>query len=128
MWIEVRAPVEILHKLIELKPAQQVSSVGNQIAPNAGCLSKPDVKRLNEHVQQLITHPLFECYQLNQTDVMVIVELWRNHLDSQGLSLAWPVVCACTNIQRYDVRTCAEYLISLLERNIICFDAKMVAN
>lgn len=128
MRIEVRTPVEILLKLIELKPAQQVSCVGNQIAPNAGCLSKPDVKRLNELVQQLITHPLFECYQLDQTDVMVIVELWRNHLDSQGLSLAWPVVCACANIQRYDVRACTEYLISLLERNIICFDAKMVAN
>jgi len=78
--------------------------------------------------RQLIEHPLVESYQLTQTDVMVVVNLWRNYLEMNGYSLAWHAVCASANIQRYKVIECSDYLISLLERNIICFDAKIIAN
>ena len=43
MRIEVRKPVEILHKLIELMPTQQVSNVDNRKAPTPACSSKSDM-------------------------------------------------------------------------------------
>jgi AAA+ superfamily predicted ATPase len=42
--------------------------------------------------------------------------------------MAWHAVCHSANIPRYATVECMDYLVSLLERHIICFDLKVVGN
>ncbi|HCX60301.1 MAG TPA: hypothetical protein DG355_06520, partial [Candidatus Cloacimonas sp.] len=81
MKIEGIEPVEILHKLIELKAPEQVFDLDDQIystqAQDMAPIAKPKAKLLNKHIHQLIKHPLFESYSLTKQDVMVIADLWQ---------------------------------------------------
>ena len=132
MKIEGIEPVEILHKLIELKAPEQVfdledqaeSTQGQDMAP----IAKPKAKLLNKHICQLIKHPLFESYSLTKQDVMVIADLWQFHLELPGRGSSWAGICASAKIRRYKATECLEYLTRLLVRNIITFDEKITGN
>lgn len=128
MRMESIKPVEIMKKLIELRTLQQGSQAENQKSKKTVRLAEPNNRLLDRQIQQLIEHPRFEGYRLTSKDVMVIVDLWRNYLHLNGHSTAWHAVCASANIPRYATVECMDYLVSLLERYIICFDSKVVGN
>ena len=132
MKIEGIEPVEILHKLIELKAPEQVFDQDDQIdstqAQDMAPIAKPKAKLLNKHIHQLIKHPLFESYSLAQQDVMVIADLWQFQLELPGRGSSWISICASAKIRRYQVTECLKYITGLLERNIICFDEKITGN
>jgi AAA+ superfamily predicted ATPase len=128
MRMESIKPVEIMKKLIELRTLQQGSQAENQKSKKTVRLAEPNNRLLDRQIQQLIEHPRFEGYRLTSKDVMVIVDLWRNYLHLNGHSTAWHAVCASAKIPRYATVECMDYLVSLLERHIICFDSKVVGN
>ncbi len=128
MRMESIKPVELMKKLIELRTLQQGSQAGNQKSKKTVRPAEPNIKLPDKQIQQLIEHPRFEGYRLTQKDVMVIVDLWRNYLHLSSHSMAWHAICASANIPRYATVECMDYLVSLLERYIICFDSKVVGN
>ena len=132
MKIEGIEPVEILHKLIELKAPEQVFDQDDQIdstqAQDMAPIAKPKAKLLNKHIHQLIKHHLFESYSLTKQDVMVIADLWQFHLELPGRGSSWASICASAKIRRYQVTECLKYVTGLLERNIICFDERIEGN
>ena len=132
MKIEGIEPVEILHKLIELKPLKHDFDLEDE--PETTQTAVPttiddsNAKLINKHIRQLIRHPLFESYCLSQQDVMVIADLWQFHLELPGRGSSWISICASAKIRRYQVTECLKYITGLLERNIICFDEKITGN
>jgi len=132
MKIEGIEPVEILHKLIELKPMKHDFDMEDEpettqnTVPTA--IDASNAKLINKHIRQLIRHPLFESYCLSQQDVMVIADLWQFHLELPGRGSSWISICASAKIRRYQVTECLKYITGLLERNIICFDEKIAGN
>jgi len=132
MKIEGIEPVEILHRLIELKPLKhdfdmddEPESTQNTVPTT---IDTPNAKLINKHVRQLVKHPLFESYSLSQQDVMVIADLWQFHLELPGRGSSWASICASVKIRRYQVTACLKYITGLLERNIICFDERIEGN
>ena len=132
MKIEGIEPVEILHKLIELKPMKhdfdledEPETIQNTVSTD---IDATNAKLINKHIRQLIKHPLFESYCLSQQDVMVIADLWQFHLELPGRGSSWISICASAKIRRYQVTECLKYITGLLERNIICFDEKITGN
>jgi len=129
MKIEGIKAVEILHKLIELKPAARSGDPDDHPEPvsvaSVSIDSETDVKELELHISRLIRHPLFERYQLQYRDVMVIAELWQQHLEHVGRGSAWSEICAGASINRNKVSECLAYITGLVERNIICFDERI---
>jgi AAA+ superfamily predicted ATPase len=125
-------PVEILHKLIELKPMKHDFDMEDEpettqnTVPTA--IDASNAKLINKHIRQLIRHPLFESYCLSKQDVMVIADLWQFHLELPGRGSSWISICSCAKIRRYQVTECLKYITGLLERNIICFDEKIAGN
>jgi len=132
MKIECREPVEILYKVIELKAPKQVRDLEDHLYANHSedfaSITKPNGKLLNKNIRHFISHPLFTRYSLSQGDVMVIADLWHYHLEYIGSSRNWTSICSSAKIKPYKVTECLEYLISLLERKIICFDEKVSSN
>jgi len=132
MKIEGIEPVEILHKLIELKPMKHDFDMEDEpeTTQNAfpTAIDASNAKLINKHIRQLIRHPLFESYCLSQQDVMVIADLWQFHLELPGRGSSWISICSCAKIRRYQVTECLKYITGLLERNIICFDEKIAGN
>jgi AAA+ superfamily predicted ATPase len=132
MKIEGIEPVEILHKLIELKPMKHDFDMEDEpeTTQNAfpTAIDASNAKLINKHIRQLIRHPLFESYCLSQQDVMVIADLWQFHLELPGRGSSWISICASAKIRRYQVTECLKYITGLLERNIICFDEKIAGN
>ncbi len=132
MKIEGIEPVEILHKLIELKAPVQVFDMEDQPETtqdqDKAPIARPNARLLNKHIHQLIKHPLFESYSLTRQDVMVIADLWQFHLDKPGRGIGWAGICASAKIKRYKITECLEYLTRLLERNVITFDEKIAGN
>ncbi len=132
MKIDGIEPVEILHKLIELKPMKHDFDMEDEpettqnAVPTA--IDASNAKLINKHIRQLIRHPLFESYCLSQQDVMVIADLWQFHLEMPGRGSSWISICASAKIRRYQVTECLKYITGLLERNIICFDEKIAGN
>ena len=132
MKIDGIEPVEILHKLIELKPMKHDFDMEDEpettqnAVPTA--IDASNAKLINKHIRQLIRHPLFESYCLSQQDVMVIADLWQFHLELPGRGSSWISICSCAKIRRYQVTECLKYITGLLERNIICFDEKIAGN
>ncbi|NLM89725.1 MAG: hypothetical protein GX179_00840, partial [Candidatus Cloacimonetes bacterium] len=132
MKIDGIEPVEILHKLIELKPMKHDFDMEDEpettqnTVPTA--IDASNAKLINKHIRQLIRHPLFESYCLSQQDVMVIADLWQFHLELPGRGSSWISICSCAKIRRYQVTECLKYITGLLERNIICFDEKIAGN
>ncbi len=59
---------------------------------------------------------------------MVIADLWQSHLELPGRDSSWASICASAKIKRYQVTECLKYITGLLERNIICFDEKIIGN
>ena len=132
MKIEGIEPIEILHKLIELKPLKhdfdmedEPESTQNTVPPT---IDSSNAKLINKHVSQLVKHPLFESYSLSQQDVMVIADLWQFHLELPGRGSSWASICASAKIRRYQVTEGLKYITGLLERSIICFDEKIGGN
>ncbi|HNQ43285.1 MAG TPA: AAA family ATPase, partial [Candidatus Cloacimonadota bacterium] len=125
-------PVEILQKLIELKPpgqrfdVQDQSEVDRLEAPAQK--SESSKKLLNRHIRSLIKHPLLERYGLTNQDVLVIADLWQDYLEHPGRGINWSGICMSAKIKRYRVVEGLEYLTSLLARNILCFDEKISGN
>jgi len=130
MKIEGIEPVEILHKLIELKPMKHDMEDEQEPTQNAvtTAIDASNAKLINKHVRQLIKHPLFESYSLSQQDVMVIADLWQFHLELPGRGSSWASICASAKIRRYQAIACLKYVTGLLERNIICFDERIEGN
>ena len=132
MKIDGIEPVEILHKLIELKPMKHDFDMEDEpettqnTVPTA--IDASNAKLINKHIRQLIRHPLFESYCLSKQDVMVIADLWQFHLELPGRGSSWISICSCAKIRRYQVTECLKYITGLLERNIICFDEKIAGN
>lgn len=132
MKIDGIEPVEILHKLIELKPMKHDFDMEDEpettqnAVPTA--IDASNAKLINKHIRQLIRHPLFESYCLSKQDVMVIADLWQFHLELPGRGSSWISICSCAKIRRYQVTECLKYITGLLERNIICFDEKIAGN
>lgn len=132
MKIECVEPVEILHRLIELKPHKEVFEMEDE--PELAQISEDlsievsKAREMKRHIQQLIKHPLFEYYCLSQQDVMVIADLWEYQLEFPGRSSGWSNICSSAEISRYQVTQSLNYLSSLLERDIICFDEKVSGN
>ena len=125
-------PVEILHKLIELKPMKHDFDMEDEPETTQNTvptdIDASNAKLINKHIRQLIKHPLFESYCLSQQDVMVIADLWQFHLELPGRGSSWISICASAKIRRYQVTECLKYITGLLERNIICFDEKIAGN
>ncbi len=132
MKIEGIEPVEILHRLIELKPLKHDFDMEDEPEPTQNAvptaIDAPNIKLINKHVRQLVKHPLFESFCLSQQDVMVIADLWQFHLELPGRGSSWAGICASAKIKRYKVTECLAYLTGLLQRNIICFDEKICGN
>ncbi|MFA6911423.1 MAG: ATP-binding protein, partial [Candidatus Cloacimonadaceae bacterium] len=130
--IEGIEPVEILHKLIELKPMKHDFDMEDEPEPTKNTvpttIDTSNAKLINKHVRQLVKHPLFEDYNLSQQDVMVIADLWQFHLELPGRGSSWASICASAKIRRYQVTACLKYITGLLERNIICFDERIEGN
>lgn len=131
MKFEGTEPVEILQKLIELKPPepmfeedQDKDTCSNVEVPKNNLIAKI----LNKHIRCLIKHPLFEKYNLTHPDVMVIADLWHYHLELPGRGSSLSSICFSAKIKRHRISECFDYLTSLLERNIICFDEKITGN
>jgi AAA+ superfamily predicted ATPase len=125
-------PVEILHKLIELKPMKHDFDMEDEPETTQNTvptdIDASNAKLINKHIRQLIKHPLFESYCLSQQDVMVIADLWQFHLELPGRGSSWISICSSAKIRRYQVTKCLKYITGLLERNIICFDEKITGN
>lgn len=132
MKIEGIEPVEILHRLIELKPLKHDFDMDDEPEPTQNtvpaAIDASNAKLINKHVRQLVKHPLFESYNLSQQDVMVIADLWQFHLELPGRGSSWASICASAKIRRYQVTACLKYITGLLERNIICFDERIEGN
>lgn len=132
MKIEGIEPVEILHRLIELKPLNHDFDLEDEPEPTQKAvptaIDASNAKLINKHVRQLIKHPLFESYSFTKQDVMVIADLWQFHLELPGRGSSWASICASAKIRRYQVTACLKYFSRLLERNIICFDEKIGGN
>ncbi len=132
MKIEGIEPVEILHKLLELKaPERVIKPEDRQDSAQAGGIApiaRPMAKLLDKHINRLIKHPLFEGYALTRQDVMVIADLWQFHLEMPGRGSIWSGICASAKIERHKVTECLEYIAKLLARNIICFDERIGGN
>jgi len=132
MKIEGIEPVEILHRLIELKPLKHDFDMEDEPEPTQNTvpttIDTSNAKLINKHVRQLVKHPLFESYSLSQQDVMVIADLWQFHLELPGRGSSWASICASAKIKRYQVTACLKYITGLLERNIICFDERIEGN
>lgn len=132
MKIEGIEPVEILHRLIELKPMKHDFDMEDEPESTQNTVSTAidtsNAKLINKHVRQLVKHPLFESYGLSQQDVMVIADLWQFHLELPGRGSSWASICASAKIRRYKVTACLKYITGLLERNIICFDERIEGN
>lgn len=132
MKIEGIEPVEILHRLIELKSMKLDFDMEDEPEPTQNAvptsIDASNAKLINKHVRQLIKHSLFESYSLSQQDVMVIADLWQFHLELPGRGSSWASICASAKIRRYQVTACLKYVTGLLERNIICFDERIEGN
>lgn len=132
MKIEGIEPVEILHRLIELKPLKHDFDMEDEPEPTQNgvhtAINASNAKLINKHVRQLIKHPLFESYIFTKQDVMVIADLWQFHLELPGRGSSWASICASAKIKRYNVTECLKYVTGLLERNIICFDERIEGN
>lgn len=132
MKIEGIEPVEILHKLIELKAPKQAFENEIQLKPTQAqglaIPQKAPAKQLNTHIHQLIQHPLLENYKLKQQDVLVLADLWQCHIEFPGRSISWESICFSAKIDCYKLTECLEYLTMLLMQNIICFDDKIAGN
>lgn len=113
MKIEGIEPVEILHKLLELKaPERAIKPEDRQDSAQAGKIApiaRPRAKLLDKHINRLIKHPLFEGYALTRQDVMVIADLWQFHLEMPGRGSIWSGICASAKIERHKVTECLEY-------------------
>ncbi len=132
MKIEGIEPVEILHRLIELKPLNHDFDMEDEPEPTQNAvptaINASNAKLINKHVRQLIKHPLFESYSFTKQDVMVIADLWQFHLELPGRGSSWASICASAKIRRYQVTEGLKYITGLLERSIICFDEKIGGN
>lgn len=132
MKIEGIEPVEILHRLIELKPLKHDFDMEDEPEPTQNAvptaIDASNIKSINKHVRQLVKHPLFESFCLSLQDVMVIADLWQFHLELPGRGSSWAGICASAKIRRYQVTACLKYVTGLLERNIICFDERIEGN
>ena len=125
-------PIEILHRLITLKPLKHGFEMEDEPESNQNTvittIDTSKAKLINKHVHQLVKHPLLESYSLSQQDVMVIADLWQFHLElpCRGSSLA--SITASAKIRRYQATECLKYITGLLECNTICFDEKIDRN
>lgn len=132
MKIEGIEPVEILHRLNELKPLKHDFDMEDEPEPTQKAIptaiDASKAKLINKHIRQLIKHPLFESYSLAQQDVMVIADLWQFQLELPGRGSSWASICASAKIRRYQLTACLKYITGLLERNIICFDERIEGN
>ncbi len=129
MKFEGMKPLEILHRLTELKPMKQKSGKETKVelgkAAGADASKNSEVRQANTCISQLIKHPLLREYKLSQRDVMVIVDLWQYHLEFPGRSSSWGAICNGAKIKRHQMNDCIAYVTGLLERNIINFDEKI---
>ena len=132
MKIEGREPAEILQNLIELKSTDAYFSLENPdddpITDVPKIKDTAKSKLLTKHIRQLIRHPLFEQYNLSSQDALVIADLWQLHLDNPGRGAVWSSICFSAKLAKFKVAECLDYITSLIERQIICFDEKVSGN
>ena len=121
--------VEILKDLIELrvgnmsaKPEQSTKDKGAEAqSKNA---STRDSKQ-HKSIRRLIRHPQFRDYALSTKDVWVITDLWLFHLEFPQRGSSFQSICAHAKLDNYDVSACGDFILSLLERNILNFYDRM---
>ena len=54
--------------------------------------------------------------------------VWRLHLDNCGRGAVWTSICFGAKLPKFKVSDCLDYITSLIERQIICFDEKISGN
>jgi AAA+ superfamily predicted ATPase len=129
--LQIINPVNILSKVIILKDSPLGESGEIKHGTSIKSETKHDMtsqkpisinKDLAQEMSLLITHPDFIEYKLTHIDVLCIAQLWKKHLDSISSSLAWNTLSSGVGLNILSTNTCLDYIISLLERNIIAFD------
>lgn len=131
MQNEVMRPIDILQKLIEINTQRNRNKQNKRNAEASSSLtdkSEDEQKELTKYILSLINHPQFKLYNLTEQDVMVITDLWQLNLDRSGLRSIWSDICLSAKIDEFKVSECLNYIISLLERNIISFDENITGN
>ncbi len=132
MQIEGIDPVEILQNLIRLriqeKEPDNEQNSGFEAENPERKVKKGDSNALLQQIRSFIQYPSFEEYSLTEKDVLAIAFLWQEHLEQTGRGIKWSEICGSVQLDILRIKECLEYVIGLLERQIISFDERTNGN
>ncbi|MCB5287802.1 MAG: ATP-binding protein [Candidatus Cloacimonetes bacterium] len=132
MQIEGIKPLDILQKLIRLKTFEKElddeQGSGPETEQQGRKLLRGNGRAFTKHIHSFIQYPSFQEYALSKQDVLVIAFLWQEHLEQTGRGVNWTEICGSVQLDALRVKDCLDYVLSLLERQIISFDEQISGN